>query len=171
MKKFLQPWLHKHSAASSVLRFSHVSNSVISTKSVRFCCSKANNRFSENRVLLQWVASLKDLKQRNENSLTSLKALKKRAVKFRIEGEIDPNKNPYAFDPEGFCFYEDGQVFAYENSCAHNGMELDMDDADFFTSDGKYIQCKVHGAKFENMNGKCIRGPCKGKALKPLQVI
>lgn len=91
------------------------------------------------------VASLEDLKARNENSHASSEDLKRKALKF-VLNEPQPNSG---FEKEGFCFYEGGKVYAFENSCAHNGLELDLDDSDFFTSDGKLIQCKVHGAKFE----------------------
>eukprot|EP00658_Telonema_sp_P-2_P004479 TRINITY_DN11670_c0_g1_i4.p1 TRINITY_DN11670_c0_g1~~TRINITY_DN11670_c0_g1_i4.p1 ORF type:complete len:227 (-),score=43.84 TRINITY_DN11670_c0_g1_i4:326-1006(-) len=54
----------------------------------------------------------------------------------------------------GFFFaHPEHGLRGYLNQCTHMALELDMEDGDFFTGDGRYIQCKAHGALFECADG------------------
>jgi naringenin degradation protein FdeD len=63
-----------------------------------------------------------------------------------------------------------GHVFAYENACPHIGTPLDFMPDQFLTRDGRYLLCSTHGAMFEIGTGRCIHGPCRGEALRPVRV-
>lgn len=84
------------------------------------------------------------------------------AVKFAIP---DAHGNR-----EGFAFRLQGRILAYYNECAHVGLPLDWDDADFFSADHSLLICKNHGAAFAPADGHCTAGPCVGAGLKPIHV-
>ncbi len=58
--------------------------------------------------------------------------------------------------------------FAYLNRCPHTGVELNWQPDQFLDSEGRYIQCSMHGALFRVEDGACLRGPCAGQALTPI---
>lgn len=64
---------------------------------------------------------------------------------------------------------KDGQVRAYINICPHAGRQLDYAPGQFLLDKGKLI-CAVHGASFNQTNGLCIAGPCKGESLRSVAV-
>ena len=68
-------------------------------------------------------------------------------------------------DVEGFLLVQDGTPHAYVNRCRHVPMALDWVENQFFTDDGRWIQCATHGAYYEPATGECIAGPPCGKAL------
>lgn len=123
----------------------------------------------QNRENVKWmrVASMRELSERGTGQDVIATSFKNKAIKFAY-GKL--RFGDHEEDLEGFCYVHDGKVYAFENRCAHMGIELDMDDSDFFTNDGESIQCKVHGAKFHADSGLCYRGPCKGKMLQEIQV-
>lgn len=61
-------------------------------------------------------------------------------------------------------------VVAYVNSCPHTGAPLDYPEGQFFSPDGEYIQCKIHGALFTKDNGYCVMGPCPGQSLRAVSI-
>ncbi len=63
-----------------------------------------------------------------------------------------------------------GEIFAYENSCPHTGVQLNWQPDQFLDITGHFIQCGVHGALFQIYDGRCIRGPCLGQSLRTLQL-
>lgn len=71
---------------------------------------------------------------------------------------------------EGFVFFRSGQYYAYQNTCAHLSLSLDMEDDDFFTVDGDMLQCKTHGAVYIPETGECVGGPCVGDWLRKLNL-
>lgn len=71
---------------------------------------------------------------------------------------------------EGFAVLAEGKIVAYENVCRHLPVSLDYGDGRFFTRDRRYLICQTHGALYEPATGLCVRGPCLGASLKPLQV-
>jgi nitrite reductase/ring-hydroxylating ferredoxin subunit len=71
----------------------------------------------------------------------------------------------------GFVVRFKGLPYAYVNQCAHVSVELDWNEGDFFTAQQDFLICSTHGAHYRPDNGFCVMGPCKGKKLKPLQVI
>jgi len=70
----------------------------------------------------------------------------------------------------GFVVRKGVAVFAYQNVCAHAGHPLNWRPGSFLTKDSSAIICASHGALFEIASGECIGGPCKGKALRTVDV-
>lgn len=60
------------------------------------------------------------------------------------------------------------RIYVYRNSCPHLGIELNWRADEFFDRDGERLQCATHGALFEPDSGRCIAGPCRGRALQPV---
>jgi nitrite reductase/ring-hydroxylating ferredoxin subunit len=71
----------------------------------------------------------------------------------------------------GFVIRFQGKPYAYVNQCAHVSVELDWSEGEFFTAQQDYLICATHGAHYRPDNGFCVMGPCKGKHLKPIEVI
>ena len=65
---------------------------------------------------------------------------------------------------------KNSRLFAYRNSCPHTGGPLDWLPDQFLDIDGELIQCATHDALFRIEDGRCIAGPCAGKALIPVSV-
>lgn len=59
-------------------------------------------------------------------------------------------------------------ISVFLNFCPHAGTPLNMFDEKFMDLKGKYLLCRTHGALFNPKTGKCVRGPCKGKYLRPI---
>ncbi|ETW10198.1 hypothetical protein H310_00563 [Aphanomyces invadans] len=93
-------------------------------------------------------------------SLQSLRELPpSKAVKFPWKSKVD-----------GFVFLSKrGTPIAFANRCTHVALELDLNDADFFSRG--VVQCKVHGAMFDPESGLCLRPPPHCKLLHPLRSI
>lgn len=77
----------------------------------------------------------------------------------------------YGDHATGFVVRFQGQVYAYVNQCAHVPIELDWQQGEFFTATKDYLTCSTHGAHYVPNTGECVMGPCKGKQLKPMQVV
>lgn len=60
-------------------------------------------------------------------------------------------------------------VQAYRNVCPHAGRRLDYAPGQFLLKDRTLI-CAVHGASFNQVDGLCIAGPCRGEHLAPVPV-
>jgi nitrite reductase/ring-hydroxylating ferredoxin subunit len=71
---------------------------------------------------------------------------------------------------EGFIVRHQGQLVAYENQCRHLPLSLDFPKGGFFTPDGKHLFCQNHNAIYEPLTGLCLRGPCEGQSLKPVEI-
>ena len=56
-------------------------------------------------------------------------------------------------------------LFAYENSCPHQGTPLETFPDKFLNEDGTLLVCSTHGARFRVEDGTCVSGPCEGKRL------
>ena len=84
------------------------------------------------------------------------------AVTFRVQREqqIYP----------AFVVRADGVARGYLNVCAHVGLPLDGRRGEFWYLDGSYLGCVQHGAIYEPSTGLCVRGPCKGLSLIPLNL-
>lgn len=64
---------------------------------------------------------------------------------------------------------EDGEAFAWRNSCPHEP-EVRLDPGwGAMVRDGQIV-CHEHGARFECGDGLCTYGPCRGKVLDPIGV-
>jgi nitrite reductase/ring-hydroxylating ferredoxin subunit len=96
-------------------------------------------------------------------SLMTLEELEsRRAVRF-----VSVQKG---VEKEGFAILFEGQLRAYENRCRHLPLPLDYGDGKFFDTSGRFIVCQNHGAIFDPLTGQCLRGPCAGGSLTPIQV-
>lgn len=65
-----------------------------------------------------------------------------------------------------------GQVSGYLNICPHAGNRLDYAPGKFLLKNDSLI-CAVHGAVFDQTDGLCTGGPCRGQSLRavPLRVV
>ena len=58
-----------------------------------------------------------------------------------------------------------GEIYVYENTCPHLGIQLEWQPDEFLDSDASIIQCSSHGALFNIESGECLLGPCQGQSL------
>ncbi|WP_040673098.1 Rieske (2Fe-2S) protein [Rhodanobacter spathiphylli] len=61
------------------------------------------------------------------------------------------------------------QVHGYLNVCPHAGRRLDYAPGKFLLKNDTLI-CAVHGATFNQGDGLCIAGPCRGEHLRTVAV-
>jgi len=61
-------------------------------------------------------------------------------------------------------------VHAYINLCRHMPFRMNYLPDDLLTYDGRFIECKMHGARYEKDTGLCVHGPCLGRSLISLPV-
>ena len=86
-------------------------------------------------------------------------------------GEIGPGETKkFVFtcgteEVEGFVLNYAGTLHAYVNRCRHVPMGLDWVENQFFTEDGRFVQCATHGAYYLPDTGECIAGPPCGRSL------
>ena len=66
---------------------------------------------------------------------------------------------------EAFLLNYAGELHAYVNRCRHVPMGLDWVENQFFTEDGRFVQCATHGAYYRPETGECIAGPPCGRSL------
>ncbi len=64
-----------------------------------------------------------------------------------------------------FVVRRDCDIFVYENSCPHLGINLEWQEDQFLDMEKRLIQCATHGALFLMETGECIAGPCPGDKL------
>lgn len=63
------------------------------------------------------------------------------------------------------------QVRAFVDACPHAFVPLGDGLAPLLDrQDPRLLVCSFHGARFEAATGRCVSGPCRGKALAPLAV-
>lgn len=70
----------------------------------------------------------------------------------------------------GFVVRRGGDVFAYQNVCAHVGHPLNWSANKFLTKDKSAIICASHGATYAIESGECFAGPAAGKALRKVEL-
>ena len=74
-------------------------------------------------------------------------------------------------DAESLVLYRLGdEVRAWLNICPHAGRRLDWAPGQFLKSKDGHLVCAAHGASFELDRGDCVAGPCRGDALRAVQV-
>jgi len=69
-----------------------------------------------------------------------------------------------------FIVNRDNKFYGYKNSCPHTGVNLNWQPDVFMDFDDFYIQCAVHGARFEVESGLCVWGPCNGLYLEEIKL-
>jgi nitrite reductase/ring-hydroxylating ferredoxin subunit len=86
-------------------------------------------------------------------------------------GELEPGQTKKFLleqggqEIEGFLLNYGGELHAYVNRCRHVPMALDWVENQFFTEDGRFVQCATHGAYYVPETGECIAGPPCGRSL------
>lgn len=91
-------------------------------------------------------------------------------------GEIpDPGSLSFRFEHagkenEGFLLQKNSKYRAYLNRCPHTGVNLNWNPHDFFDLSREFIQCSMHGALFQPLDGLCIHGPCVNQLLTKLEL-
>lgn len=93
----------------------------------------------------------------------------------RFDELADPDSRSFAVQmaagPEDIFIVRRGaHVFAYVNHCPHTGSPLDWLPDQFLSLDRRLIQCAMHAALFRIEDGRCVAGPCAGRALTPVSV-
>ncbi|MCC8362375.1 Rieske 2Fe-2S domain-containing protein [Lysobacter sp. A6] len=74
-------------------------------------------------------------------------------------------------DAESLILYREGDaVRAFLNVCPHAGRRLDWAPGRFLKDKNGHLICAVHGATFELVEGVCVAGPCRGAALRTIDV-
>ena len=74
-------------------------------------------------------------------------------------------------DAESLVLYRLGdEVRAWLNVCPHAGRRLDWAPGQFLKSKDGHLVRAAHGASFELDRGDCVAGPCRGDALRAVQV-
>jgi nitrite reductase/ring-hydroxylating ferredoxin subunit len=87
----------------------------------------------------------------------------------------DPGSQGFVIDGldgtvELFVVRRGDLLAAYKNSCPHTGANLEWQADQFLDLSRSYIQCATHGALFRIEDGFCVRGPCAGDSLEPIEV-
>ncbi len=77
--------------------------------------------------------------------------------------------SPYGSYPAFVIRHRTG-LSAFLNICAHMDLELDWTAGSFFDSQKRFLICATHGALYDPADGLCIKGPCHGARLKPVEV-
>ncbi len=67
-----------------------------------------------------------------------------------------------------FAVRKNDDVFVYQNSCPHQGINLEWQPDRFLDYEKRLIQCATHGAQFLIETGECIAGPCPGERLNAI---
>jgi len=83
-----------------------------------------------------------------------------------LEFNLYRNGRPYY----AFLVKKNAAVFAYANSCPHQGRMLQWMPNRFLTKDNTKIMCGAHGATFVVETGLCDAGPCLGASLRQLEL-
>lgn len=68
-----------------------------------------------------------------------------------------------------FILKRSGKLYAYRNHCPHTGANLNWQPDVFMDYDDLYIQCTIHGARFEVETGLCVWGPCVNQSLMKIK--
>lgn len=70
-----------------------------------------------------------------------------------------------------FLINNGGDIVGYKNSCPHwPGSTMPVLKNRYLDSESRYIVCGGHGALFEVDSGLCIKGPCIGQRLIPINL-
>lgn len=63
-----------------------------------------------------------------------------------------------------------GAPRAYLNQCQHLPVPLDGASREFLSADGRALECLTHGALYRLDDGVCFEGPCRGRALRAIEL-
>jgi len=85
-----------------------------------------------------------------------------------VDGEADPERSG-PIQSSVILLRRGEQVRGYLNICPHTGRRLDYAPGKFLLKNDTLI-CAVHGATFNQADGLCIAGPCRGEHLREVAV-
>ncbi|MGD8589642.1 MAG: Rieske 2Fe-2S domain-containing protein [Chromatiales bacterium] len=93
----------------------------------------------------------------------------------RLQDLPDPGSRGITLDTrygslEIFLVRKCNEIYGYINHCPHTGVNLDWVQDQFLDPSGGFIQCATHGALFRIEDGVCLRGPCVGARLRPIEL-
>ncbi len=88
---------------------------------------------------------------------------------LRSRGAITFSRRLGERSVEGILLATPGGATAFENRCPHVPIPLDRTGEPLLTGDGR-LACRQHGAIFEPESGRCVDGPCRGDALRPIAI-
>lgn len=77
----------------------------------------------------------------------------------------------YGRNESAFVIRFDGRARGFLNRCAHVPTELDWNPGKFFDAEGTLLICSTHGALYAPDSGRCVGGPCRGRALTEIPLI
>ncbi len=63
-----------------------------------------------------------------------------------------------------------GRLYAYRNECPHMNLPLSNRSKGIFDKDQGHLVCTQHAAVFDVENGRCVKGPCLGMELEPINI-
>ncbi len=63
-----------------------------------------------------------------------------------------------------------GRLYAYKNECPHMNLPLTNRSKGKIDKNQKHLVCMQHGAEFNIENGFCVKGPCQGMELEPVNI-
>lgn len=86
-----------------------------------------------------------------------------RGVRFELNRQGKPQP--------AFVVRFDGRPRAFLNQCAHQSVELDWQEGEFFDDSRLYLICATHGALYHPASGECVGGRCAGRGLIPVPVV
>jgi len=89
------------------------------------------------------------------------------------EGSARGVATPVGITPRIILTRLGGQVVGWLDRCPHyaGGSPMAYREHAYLSGDKKYLCCHAHGALFDILTGRCVRGACLGKGLTPVPVL
>lgn len=84
---------------------------------------------------------------------------------------VETSAKEFKLGVDAFLINFKKHCYAYENSCPHTKVSLNWQPDQFFSFDGLYLECSLHGALFDPSSGTCVRGPCVGESLNKIKIV
>jgi nitrite reductase/ring-hydroxylating ferredoxin subunit len=63
-----------------------------------------------------------------------------------------------------------GRLYGYKNECPHMNLPLINGSRGVLNKEQGQLVCAQHAAEFDIENGLCIKGPCVGMELEPVEI-
>ena len=88
------------------------------------------------------------------------------------EGSTRGVATPLGITPRVILTRLGGKLFGWLDRCPHypGGSPMAYREHAYLSGDKKHLCCYAHGALFDIVTGRCVRGPCLGKGLTPVPV-
>ncbi len=82
-----------------------------------------------------------------------------------VENKAIIKKSEDKYLPGIIIYKNNNSIYIWLNNCPHANLTLDIIEGRVQSKDNDLL-CANHGAKFNPITGKCIKGPCKNSYLK-----